>query len=354
MNLKKILIYLLLIIILVGGGYFLYQKATEMYLNSQNSQPSQGRKEDWGQINSEFTNRPTLKKSWKNNNFTYQECQKWVEAGLKPDEASFAHWLKKNKNLTSQALGVYSADNLREEYKGNLNNSFFDEKKWFELDKNLRTEEIEWALNQILHSLPVKILPSQQFSLAMEAKEDGVFVNYYNDEKLLKKKVKQLLDNIQDENAELVFIPVWNPDSNLWSLLTYEKGTKLFYHYESQESSNFDYITPLLKELVIEVRSLKEEDLEYDEDFWMTYVKERRNFSYEIPQSGLLVISVVREIIGLYSSFRFNLKMKTIEIFGGKSTSPKNYLHEVDRNFEEFDLEKLRKELKDAYKNARF
>lgn len=72
--------------------------------------------DDWINIDPSFA--PDLAQAWQNLNFTYQQIQDWINIGLAPQDAEFAHYLKSVKNLTPiEVLNNHQAESLRQEFK---------------------------------------------------------------------------------------------------------------------------------------------------------------------------------------------------------------------------------------------
>jgi hypothetical protein len=433
MTFKKIIIYLLLLIIILGGGYFVIKKFTKS--SPISTPPSTSQEENWGQISQQFTDQPTLIKSWKDNGFTRQQCKEWIEVGAEPNDASFARWLERYKNQTPQTLSdiLFNINYYREEwenwddYYSNIGETekeileklrdwleeyddFDDEemepyfaerqkinclirdlqeancpnwekqdklktflfesryfnyedrekyevelnrllekwkkeeseqKEWFSSGEDLTAEEIDWALNLTTHN-SIKILPAHLFS-SIIWKERGVFFNVYNNNYLPKNSVRQLLEHIT--GAELVFIPVINPENNRWSLIVYEDKKKLFYHYESEWDDSYNFAEPLLKEMVAKVKHLSRSDLQDTPgSIWESFIQRKNylsimdsdftggieDYSLTSSQSGLLVISIVRNIVNSYRSQKDKSKLN---------------LTKAEEELKKYNFEVLRKHL---------
>lgn len=168
------------------------------------------------------------------------------------------------------------------EHEAEKNKEWFSEKRW------LTDKEIDWAVERMPKDKRFKTLPAHQFHYVQEItnqREKGTDLAF-----------KELLNQINDSNKELIFIPINNPNFH-WSLLIYETTTKKFYHYDTLLGANDKYIKPLVRELVeqIQVRNVKEEYL----------IKK-----YEIRQKngwecGVAIIAIMRRIIEL--SFKQSL-----------------------------------------------
>jgi len=63
---------------------------------------------DWTDIHEEFTDE--LQDQWENNGFEIWQVQKWIDAGLEPEDADFALYVEKRG---------YTVDNV-EEKEGRL------------------------------------------------------------------------------------------------------------------------------------------------------------------------------------------------------------------------------------------
>jgi len=88
-----------------------------------------------------------------------------------------------------------------------------------------------------------KVLPAYLFHLVRETKKDKLIF-------------KELLNQINDNSKELVFIPVNNPNFH-WSLIVYETKSKVFYHYDTLGGANWGYVKPLVRELLENIHSQK-------------------------------------------------------------------------------------------------
>lgn len=114
-------------------------------------------------------------------------------------------------------------------------------KEWFSKKRWLTDKEIDWATERLEGNDKFKILPAHQFHYVRETK-GTVEANAHL-------AFPELLTEINDNNRELVFIPVNNPDFH-WSLLVYETTTKCFYHFDTLTGANWDYAQPLCAELL--------------------------------------------------------------------------------------------------------
>ena len=93
--------------------------------------------------------------------------------------------------------------------------------------------------------LLLSVLPAYLFHLVRETKKDKLIF-------------KELLGQINDFKGELVFIPVNNPNFH-WSLLVYETKSKVFYHYDTLKGANYEYVEPLVRELLEQIHGKKVE-----------------------------------------------------------------------------------------------
>jgi len=127
----------------------------------------------------------------------------------------------------------------------NSNNDWFTPKKW------LTDKEIDWACQQLEKSDKHKILPSHQFHYVREA---GRLI-----EAEAYKSFPELLVELDD--CELVFISVVQNEFH-WSLLVYETKSKTFYHYDTLNGANYEYVKPLVKDILVKGREIPESEWE--------------------------------------------------------------------------------------------
>lgn len=78
-----------------------------------NKKPEAESKKNWKKISSEFT--LELQRKWEDENFSCEECKKWINAGLKTKDANFASWLKKKSETPESCLN--NIEKLRKEYE---------------------------------------------------------------------------------------------------------------------------------------------------------------------------------------------------------------------------------------------
>lgn len=70
---------------------------------------------NWLSICQEFTE--SLVKEWEERNFTYWQVKEWISIGLKPSDANFCSWLKKNGWTSEKALNFGDLKQLRKTYQ---------------------------------------------------------------------------------------------------------------------------------------------------------------------------------------------------------------------------------------------
>ncbi|KLL05255.1 MAG: hypothetical protein MRERV_3c079 [Mycoplasmataceae bacterium RV_VA103A] len=179
-----------------------------------------------------------------------------------------------------------------------------EKQEWFSAGKWLTDKEIDWTTakmekkQQMPGSFPgqetpgrFKILPAHQFHLVREAqkwsKEEELFT--------------YLLSELTDATAELVFIPVNQPNYH-WSLLVYEAKTKTFYHYDTLRGANWNYAKDLVYELL--------KELEVPNHLTGQHFLARHKISQNNGSDcGVAVIAIIRRIREKYSG-----EMKGIEL----------------------------------------
>lgn len=87
----------------------------EWILHEQFTDNDNQEEKNWKNIHSNFTEE--LVQSWKNLKFNHMQTQEWVNIGLNPQDAEFAHFLKTQRNLTpEQVLKHHQAETLRQEF----------------------------------------------------------------------------------------------------------------------------------------------------------------------------------------------------------------------------------------------
>ncbi|CAG8465145.1 11364_t:CDS:1 [Cetraspora pellucida] len=129
-----------------------------------------------------------------------------------------------------------------------------------------------------------KILPAHQFHLTKETKK--------KDDPLI---FKELLIEITDNSKELVFIPVNNLNYH-WSLLVYQVKEKKFWHWDTLGGANYQYVKPLVKELVEQIRQVRNIKEDYLERYLIKQHELRQNNGSDC---GIAVIAIMRRIIKL-------------------------------------------------------
>ncbi|CAG8805326.1 9179_t:CDS:1 [Racocetra persica] len=154
-----------------------------------------------------------------------------------------------------------------------------------------------------------KTLPAHQFCYVREItnkKEAGADLAF-----------KELLNQINDPNKELIFIPVNNPNFH-WSLLVYETKSKGFYHWDTLRGANWRYVKDSVYKLLGELQVPRHE---WDKHFIAKH-KIKQNNGWEC---GLCVVGIMKRVREKYSG-----SMENIELG-------------------EFSFEKEREELKEKY-----
>jgi len=58
-----------------------------------------------------------LIQQWQKNNFTLEQCQDWINIGLKPTDADFCAWLRDIKGYTPEwVLNYADQEKIKQEY----------------------------------------------------------------------------------------------------------------------------------------------------------------------------------------------------------------------------------------------
>lgn len=339
-EIKKYLFIIILVIILLGGGwYFFFHSKKPTSNQAKNTEEEK----DWGNISGWFSDDPELKKGWKNHDFTYDQTHDWINVGLSPIDFPFAAWLRDKKNLSpEEVLNHGNEKSLREEWINDddyLDNGEKGSKEWFSENRQLTAEEINWALKKMPKHNKIKILLAEQFNLTdvayklIEDKDNNMLFS-------------QLLNDIQDESAELVFIPV-NNDDNHWSLLIYEKSSTFFYHYDINGGVNFEYTASLLRDLLTQMKPSVKSSM--NEQWWEIFVKNRLSQKKENDYNGgIAVINIIKRIIQLYNT-RFRITAETIKRDDGNYSVSKHNLETVEKSLGEFDFSEERKFWQEKY-----
>ena len=164
-----------------------------------------------------------------------------------------------------------------------------------------------------------KVLPAHQFHLAEEAKKE-------NDKFIF----SELLNQINDNSKELVFIPVNNPNFH-WSLIVYEVSEKRFWHWDTLGGANLGYVEPLCKELLEQIHR-KEVKLE---QYLVRRHEIKQKNSYDC---GITVIAITKKIRELwnqswwewmkYGKFRLEGELGEIDFRKEREELRKKYLEE--------------------------
>ncbi|KLL03769.1 MAG: sentrin/sumo-specific protease [Mycoplasmataceae bacterium CE_OT135] len=198
-------------------------------------------------------------------------------------------------------------EKLAQEWKAHEQKQVQNEKShWFASQHWLTDREIDWALELVqsqrllgrMVQQPLshqnnkfKILPAYQFMYVLESQGEGL-------------GFPELLSQLSDESVELVFLPVNNPDFH-WSLLVYETSTKKFTHFDTLRGANDAYVKPLIKDLVLQLWQINENDFNALEEkaYWLP--------RYEIKQGntwdcGVAVIEITQRIMEKWRTFARN------------------------------------------------
>lgn len=188
----------------------------------------------------------------------------------------------------------------------NTENIYWEQDKdWFTPTRWLTDEEIDWANKQLIINDHHLILPATQFHLVREKLTEPDLL-------------AGLLSHLTNKENELVFIPVNNPNFH-WSLLVYETWSGTFYHYDTLNGANYEYIKPLVSELLQQINHPNNPDLTSD---LIPCHNIHQNNGYDC---GIAVISIIKRI-----SVKYGDDMESIRL--GK-----------------FDFKQERQELREKY-----
>ncbi len=110
---------------------------------------------NWKNISSDFT--PELQKEWEESGFSYEQCQEWVNIGIKPNEAKFAAWLRDEIKKTPEEI-LNSGD-------------------WEDLEKQFREyRKKETEEEEIITNILEKVLDGWKAEVSGLEKEDIRYV----------------------------------------------------------------------------------------------------------------------------------------------------------------------------------
>lgn len=237
----------------------------------------------------------------------------------------------KNTPITEEVNDwKYQKEQARREHEAEQNKEWFLERRW------LTDKEIDWACarmekytryfvgdqksNQMPGSFPgqsaiskFKILPAHQFHYVTEVMKKK--------EKDWKLAFKELLKEINDSNKELVFIPINQPNFH-WSLLVYEGKSKCFWHWDTLQGANDKYVEPLAKELLKQIYSTNELDLN---QFLIKKHNIRQNNSYDC---GVAVLALIRRNREKYWSDIKNIELGEFDFAKERKRLREEYLQE--------------------------
>ncbi|CFW93426.1 putative Sentrin-specific protease 8, exported [endosymbiont DhMRE of Dentiscutata heterogama] len=185
---------------------------------------------------------------------------------------------KSDKNTKQTSEWEKEKEQTRKEHQAEQNKEWFKEGRW------LTDKEIDWACERLPKDKRFKILSAHQFHLVREAKRE--------DDPLI---FKELLTEISDDSKELVFILVNNPNHH-WSLLVYQAREKRFWHYDTLGGVNYQYVQPLVKELLEQIRQARDIKEEYLANYLIKRHDLRQNNGYDC---GVAVIAIMQRIIEL-------------------------------------------------------
>jgi hypothetical protein len=128
--------------------------------------------------------------------------------------------------------------NSQQESQAEQKQEWFSKKRW------LTDKEIDWVKERLVKNSKYKVLPTHQFHYVKETKGTA--------EANAHLAFPELLQELTSFAGDLVFIPVNNPDFH-WSLLVYETKSQTFYHHDTLKGANYDYVQPLVSELLQQI-----------------------------------------------------------------------------------------------------
>jgi Ulp1 protease family, C-terminal catalytic domain len=191
-----------------------------------------------------------------------------------------------------------------------------ESKEWFAPYRWLTDKEIDWATERLAPKMPgsfphnhVKILPAWQFYLVRNA------------ERSIPEAKLAFQELVQELNCseELVFIPV-NQTNYHWSLLVYETSTKTFYHYDTLHGVNYEYMKPLVKELLQQIHSTNQVNLS---KYLVPKHDIHQGNSYDC---GIAVISIIQRIREKYNGNMEGIKLGVFDFKRDREELRKRYL----------------------------
>ena len=187
-TIKKLLIVLVLLIIVIGGGYWFFYRSKSNNSTSSQTSPTKTSEEenDWGNISGWFLENPELVEEWKDNNFTYEQVQDWINVGLRPNDISFASYLCSQGHTPEWFLNHGNGMALRQEWANKR-------------EKNERIEEIASEIGSRLNTWADSL---GEFNLSNYSSE--------GEEKLTKKAIEKTIEYVKtpylDNKQKLFFL----------------------------------------------------------------------------------------------------------------------------------------------------
>jgi hypothetical protein len=222
------------------------------------------------------------------------------------------------KNVEETTNWEYQKEQSKRETEAEKNKEWFSAKRW------LTDKEIDWACQRIkTNAMPgsfsgqelgrFKILPAHQFHYVRETKGTA--------EANAHLAFPELLNELTSFSGKLIFIPVNNPNFH-WSLLVYETTTNKFYHYDTLQGANYEYVEPLVKELLSQIQQTNQPDLN---QFLVKRHNIKQGNGYDC---GVAVISIIKRIRKKYQSNLAEIELGGFDFPKERQTLRSQYLSE--------------------------
>lgn len=198
-------------------------------------------------------------------------------------------------------------------------NNYQENKEWFAPYRWLIDEEIDWAIEQIVkdkHNVSVhsyKFLAALDFMYVRNATPTLEADSYMS--------FPLLLSELTSEHNELVFIPVNNPDFH-WSLLVYETKSQCFYHYDTLKGANYEYVKPLVKDLLQQIHQINNPNLT---NYLIPCHDIHQHNGYDC---GVAVISIIKRISEKYQGTMKNIQLGEFDFKNDRKKLRNKYLTE--------------------------
>ena len=158
-----------------------------------------------------------ITQQWIDKRFNYEECAKWLEAGLEENEVNFAQWLRDEVEIDCERFYWLTEDDeefLREKYAECLEN----EKKWQNIHPKFTSElKSKWKRNSLIQAVKKnKQLQAENeelkekncsLQLSIERKEEELKMEREEAEKALEKakewRERQIKEITEQKDREI-------------------------------------------------------------------------------------------------------------------------------------------------------